>query len=260
MKTSSLVIGKNDKIVSANQIKPINFEKSKYSNEEFVSFFERVSNSNDIDEIKEQFEIFASDDFDNSYSTEILNYILKNFTYLQIKFIASLYLNSEKKQLALLFERFLVNKDNLLDVINLNKFYKNLSESNYVKHIEEFGVNNIQYKSLFKEILDQFDKKIFIDNKPEEYEKFFFKNEVEFQLIEDLHDMLKAISGCKMILANPTGPLAMATVMNVPRIGELFQHTINHYAHDHLFYDDVEFFDSNNIFTPSPKILKEYNL
>jgi len=117
---------------------------------------------------------------------------------------------------------------------------------------------NVEFQ--YKNILDQFDKKIFIDNKPEEYEKFFFKNEVEFQLIEDLHDMLKAISGCKMILANPTGPLAMATVMNVPRIGELFQHTINHYAHDHLFYDDVEFFDSNNIFTPSPKILKEYNL
>jgi hypothetical protein len=117
---------------------------------------------------------------------------------------------------------------------------------------------NVEFQ--YRNILDQFDKKIFIDNKPEEYEKFFFKNEVEFQLIEDLHDLFKAISGCKMILTNPTGPLAMATVMNVPRIGELFQHTVSHYAHDHLFYDDVEFFDSNNIFTPSPKILKEYNL
>jgi len=197
MKTSSIVIGKNDKITSTKQITPMNFEKSKYSTEEFVSFFERVSNAIDIDEIQEHFESFASDDVDNSYSTEILNYILKNFSYVQIKFIASLFLNSESKQIGLLFERFLVNKDNLLDVMNLNKFCKKLSESNYAKQIEEFGINNIQYKSLFKEILDQFDKTLvfkffneYIEQEGNEllnmyYLKFLTKHKVEIREYEN---------------------------------------------------------------------------
>lgn len=110
----------------------------------------------------------------------------------------------------------------------------------------------------YRNILDQFDKKIFIDNKPDEYEKFQFKNEMDLEIVENLGDLLSAISGCKMILTNPTGPLAMATAMNIPRIGELHQHTIAHYAYDHLFYDNVEFFDTNHIFTPSSKYLKFY--
>ena len=196
-KTSTIVIGKNDKIISTNQIIPINFEKSKYSTDEFVSFFEKISTLKNIDDIQEQFELFASDDVDNSYSTEILNYILKNFTYLQIKFIASLFLNSESKQIGLLFERFLVNQDNLLDVINLNKFCKKLSEGSYVKQMEEFGVNNIQYKSLFKEILDQFDKTLifkffneYIDQEGNEllnmfYLKFLTKHKTEIRDFEN---------------------------------------------------------------------------
>lgn len=116
---------------------------------------------------------------------------------------------------------------------------------------------NIEFQ--YRNILDQFDKKIFLDNKPDEYEKFRFKDEVDLEIIDGLEETLSAISGCKMILTNPTGPLAMATVMNVPRIGELFQHTINHYAHDHLYYDNVEYFDSDYIFTPNCKYLKEYS-
>jgi len=115
---------------------------------------------------------------------------------------------------------------------------------------------NVEFQ--YRNILDQFDKKIFIDNKPDEYEKFKLKNEVDLEIVTGLEDLLSAISGCKMILTNPTGPLAMATSMNVPRIGELHQHTVNHYAHDHLWYDNVEFFDTDTIFTPSCKYLKEY--
>ena len=115
---------------------------------------------------------------------------------------------------------------------------------------------NVEYQ--YRNILDQFENKIFIDNKPEEYNKFKFKDEMDLEIITGLEDLLSAISGCKMILTNPTGPLAMATVMNVPRIGELHQHTINHYAHDHLFYDNVEFFDTYQLFTPNCQILKEY--
>jgi hypothetical protein len=115
---------------------------------------------------------------------------------------------------------------------------------------------NVEYQ--YKNILDQYENKIFIDNKPDEYNKFKFKNEMDLEIVTGLEDLLSAVSGCKIILTNPTVTLAMATVMNVPRIGELHEHTINHYAHDHLFYDNVEFFDTNNIFTPNCQILKEY--
>jgi hypothetical protein len=111
----------------------------------------------------------------------------------------------------------------------------------------------------YRNILDQFDKKIFIDNKADEYNNFHFKDEMELEIVDNIQELLSAIAGCKMILTNPTGPLAMATAMNVPRIGELHQHTIAHYAKDDLFYDNVEFFDTNHIFTPHPKYLKFFD-
>lgn len=126
------------------------------------------------------------------------------------------------------------------------------------KNNRSYWTKETEYQ--YKNIFEQFDKKIFIDDKPDEYEQFPLKNEIDLEIVGGLNDVLGVISGCKMILSNPTGYLAMATVLNTPRIGELNSHTIHHYAHDHLYYDNVEFFYLGQLLTENCKYLKKYNL
>lgn len=108
----------------------------------------------------------------------------------------------------------------------------------------------------YKNVMDQFEKKIFIDFEPHHYEKFRFKNECELFIEPNLEKFLQYINGCKVFLTNISGPLAMATSMNSPRIGELGHFTTPHYMYDHLFFDNCEFFDLTGVLTPNPKYLK----
>jgi hypothetical protein len=108
----------------------------------------------------------------------------------------------------------------------------------------------------YKTVLDQFDKKIFIDFESSNYKKFKFKHECELFVEPDLGKFLEYVNGCKVFLTNASGPLCMATSMNSPRIGELGHFTSYHYKHDHIFFDNCEFFDLNGVLTPNTKYLK----
>ena len=108
----------------------------------------------------------------------------------------------------------------------------------------------------YRNVMDQFDKKIFIDFEEHHYEKFKFKDECELVVVPELDRFMKYIKGCKTFLTNATGTLCMATSLNSPRIGEVGKFITPHYALDHLFFDNAEFFDHSGVLTPNPKYLK----
>jgi hypothetical protein len=114
---------------------------------------------------------------------------------------------------------------------------------------------NENIENNYKKVMDQFDKKVFIDFEEHHYDKFKFKDDCELFIEPDLEKFMKYINGCKMFLTNASGPLCMATSMNSPRIAELGHFTTYHYRNDHLFFDNCEFFDLNGFKTPNPKYL-----
>lgn len=107
----------------------------------------------------------------------------------------------------------------------------------------------------YKTVMQKFSKKIFLDFDVQHYEKFKFKDDCELVIEPRLDKFLGYIKGCKVFLTNISGPLCMATSMNSPRIGELGLFTTPHYMNDHLFFDNVEFFEQMGVLTPNTKYL-----
>lgn len=107
----------------------------------------------------------------------------------------------------------------------------------------------------YNNVMKKFDKIFFIDFRKHNYEKFFFNDKCELLEVTDLLKYLQYLKGCKTFITNISGPLCMATSLSSPRIGEILEFNIPHYANDHLFFDDVEFFSDKEIFTPNPKYL-----
>ena len=107
----------------------------------------------------------------------------------------------------------------------------------------------------YKKVMDQFERKIFIDFEESHYNKFKFKDDCELLIVPELDKFMSYINGCKVFLTNASGPLCMATSMNSPRIGELGKFITPHYMQDHLFFDNAEFFEHKGVLTPNPKYL-----
>jgi hypothetical protein len=113
--------------VNVANIIPQNFEKSKYSKEDIIELFKLIDDIEKIEELKEKVEEFIDNDNDNSYISEILMYIIETFSLVEIKFIISLFLKTEIKTLGLFFEKFLKNKEDIINVAKFTKFSNNLS-------------------------------------------------------------------------------------------------------------------------------------
>ena len=75
----------------------------------------------------------------------------------------------------------------------------------------------------------------------------------KFVIIYD--DSNEPVAFTKMNMYNGTGLITMASALNAPRIGEIGEWLNNAYGFDHLFYDNVEFFDAHKVLTPNPKYL-----
>lgn len=108
-----------------------------------------------------------------------------------------------------------------------------------------------QYLSVF----EKFDKKIFMAFDSSQYEAFPLKDHLELVVVKSLSEQLEILNGSKMNLLNCSGPLCMASALNAPRIIETGEWMIPAYAFDYMFYDNVETFDSNQVFSPNPKFL-----
>jgi ADP-heptose:LPS heptosyltransferase len=115
-------------------------------------------------------------------------------------------------------------------------------------------------KKIYQDILDQFDEKYFIFTEDKHYEEFFYKKQVTPLYAPELIDFMQIIKGCKLFLGNQSGPLAMATVMDVPRVGELFHKTLFrddvHYLNDIENFDNVELFNMDEIISNKNIYLK----
>lgn len=110
-----------------------------------------------------------------------------------------------------------------------------------------------QYLNVF----NQFDKKIFLTYDENLYNQFPLKDKIDVYICKDLSEQLAIINGAKLGLFNATAPITMASVLNKPRIGELGKWINTLYGSDHLFFDNVEFFDEFEILTPNPNFLKK---
>ena len=95
----------------------------------------------------------------------------------------------------------------------------------------------------YRKVMSCFDRKIFVTAEVSQYEEFPLKDECELLVPNSLMEMCQIMSSCNSFLGNQSGPLAIACSMNVPRIGELMGYRAHlHYLHDHIWYDNVEFF------------------
>lgn len=115
-------------------------------------------------------------------------------------------------------------------------------------------------KKVYKDIISQFDEKYFLCFDYKQYENFFYKDLVEPLVIPDLYDYMVAINSCKLFLGSQSGPLSMASVLNVDRVGELFHKTLFrddlHYYNDGNLHKNVELFNMEQILTNKNIYLK----
>lgn len=80
----------------------------------------------------------------------------------------------------------------------------------------------------------------------EQYNNFAHKDKCEVYQPKNLLEFCTIINSGKRFLGNQSSPLAIATALNVPRTGELlYNATQLHYLNDHLYYDNCNFFVSN---------------
>lgn len=116
-------------------------------------------------------------------------------------------------------------------------------------------------KKVYKDVISQFDEKYFICFNEKQYQDFFLKDLVEPLYIPELYDYMVAINSCKLFLGNQSGPLSMASVLNVDRIGELFHKTLFrddlHYLNDGNLHKNVELFNMESILTNKNIYLKD---
>jgi len=149
----AVLIKKNATIES---LIPINYERTKLSKDEFIELFRNISNMKNkkIEDIQIVIDSLVSKDNDNSYESEILKYIEQNYTYFEIKFIASKFIVSNIPTLGLFFEKFGRNKDSLKEEITITKFIKkfDVTSEKYIKELKEFGEKNISHQRLFNEM------------------------------------------------------------------------------------------------------------
>jgi hypothetical protein len=98
----------------------------------------------------------------------------------------------------------------------------------------------------YEKVMKQYDRKLFICFDMEQYNNFAHKDKCEVYQPKDLHEFCTIINSGKRFLGNQSSPLAIATALNVPRTGELlYNATQLHYLNDYLYYDNCNFFVSN---------------
>lgn len=114
---------------------------------------------------------------------------------------------------------------------------------------------------VYKDIISQFDEKYFVCFNQKQYNDFFLKDLVQPLYIPELYEYMVAINSCKLFLGNQSGPLSMASVLNVDRVGELFHKTLFrddlHYLNDGNLHKNVELFNMEGILTNKNIYLKD---
>jgi hypothetical protein len=116
-------------------------------------------------------------------------------------------------------------------------------------------------KKVYKDLISQFDEKYFICHNIEQYQDFFYKDLVQPLVIKDLYETMVTINSSKLFVGNQTATLAMATIINVDRVGELFHKTLFrddlHYMNDGNLHKNVELFNMENIITDKNIYLRQ---
>lgn len=117
--------------------------------------------------------------------------------------------------------------DTLSDCVLINRSIRNTVNE-----------KNLEYNNIINN-----NKCYFICFEKSQYDNFAFKNDVELLLIDNLYDFIVKLNSCKLYVGNLTGPTAIATSMDVPRLIELPNNSDrSHYMNDKKYYDNFNCF------------------
>jgi hypothetical protein len=110
-------------------------------------------------------------------------------------------------------------------------------------------------KEQYEHIFSQFEKRIFMGFNKTQYDNFPLKDQCEFVKVDSLLQYMRYLAGCNLVLCNTSATLAMSTVLNCPRIGEIEGIVTRHYANDYMMSDFCEFFGNGTIYCHEPKFI-----
>ena len=142
--------------IDLSSLIPTNYERTKLSKDDFTKLFKNISDmkNKNIDDISNIIDLFIkSNNDENSFESAILTYLKLNYSYFDIKFIASMFIKTDIPTFAIFFDKFGRNKSLLDNERDITKFIKKFDKTgNYIKELRDFGEKNVIYKSLFNEL------------------------------------------------------------------------------------------------------------
>ena len=118
--------------------------------------------------------------------------------------------------------------------------------------------SNIRHNNNFdwrKIIQGNEDNVLFITNNDSEYNNFkSIHPTIEYYKVSDIYDLVVALNSCKLFIGNQSMPFAMASALEIPRIGILYYVDARYYQNEHnvsknlsWFLDENSKYNSNNI-------------
>jgi hypothetical protein len=86
---------------------------------------------------------------------------------------------------------------------------------------------------------------LFVTSNIEEWNVFKYKNRVKLYLVGSVSDMASAINSCKLFVGNQSAPLALASALDVPRIGDLNPDPAPFYMGEEKYSDSFMWYLNN---------------
>lgn len=111
--------------------------------------------------------------------------------------------------------------------------------------------SNIRHNTNFnwtKIIQGNEDNVLFITNSDSEYNNFkSIHPSIERYKVSDIYDLLIALNSCKLFIGNQSMPFAMASALDIPRIGILYYNSASYYQNEINVSKNLSWFlDENN--------------
>jgi len=140
---------------------------------------------------------------------------------------------------------------------NIDPPYKNFSYVKYDKIDETTNgsliISRTDYRhhsnQLYENVINSFDgNKYFLYTQDNFWNVFPYKDNVIPLKVETIDDMFKHINSCDLFIGNQSAPLAIATVLNKSRMGELGGIDSFHYIGDEEYYDNFSHFSEYGMY------------
>lgn len=100
----------------------------------------------------------------------------------------------------------------------------------------------------YEQIINSYDKVVFVSTNEVDYLNFPYKESVEFRKIDTISDWFTAINSCRMYVGNLTGPVVIAEALDKLRILELpYNEDAHHWIGGDKYTSNLKWFLNNSI-------------